>query len=306
MSYPRNAATPPIVAVGAIYLLADGTIQTTGASVRVKTGTGSWGSGAGTLACDSTSGIWTYAPTQAETDAESFVVGVYKASSTSAQVTVATSASATAGYSGVDWSKLTAATTTVNLSGTTISTTQQVASVSGSVGSISGITFPTNFSTLGINGSGHVSRVTLVDTTTTNTDMRGTDGAALASAWTATRAAYLDSVILAANSNQRTVQITGSQHIAADVHEMQTDVFDADAIAADAVTELQAGLATAANLLIVSDRVSYSLAVLVGACSDAQTAAETYTLSIGGNTFTVDYTGLDSSGNRSTTTLSKT
>ena len=138
MSYPRNAATPPIVAVGAIYLLADGTIQTTGASVRVKTGTGAWGSGAGTLACDSTSGIWTYAPTQAETDAESFVVGVYKASSTSAQVTVATSASATAGYSGVDWSKLTAATTTVNLSGTTISTTQTVASVSGSVGSVTG------------------------------------------------------------------------------------------------------------------------------------------------------------------------
>jgi hypothetical protein len=73
-----------------------------------------------------------------------------------------------------------------------------------------------------------------------------------------------------------------------------------------AITDIQAGLATAANLLIVSDRVSYSLAVLVGACSDAQTAAETYTLTIGGNTFTVDYTGLDSSGNRSTTTLSKT
>jgi hypothetical protein len=73
-----------------------------------------------------------------------------------------------------------------------------------------------------------------------------------------------------------------------------------------AIADIQAGLATAANLLIVSDRVSYSLAVLVGACSDAQTAAETYTLSIGGNTFTVDYTGLDSSGNRSTTTLSKT
>lgn len=266
MSYPRNAASPPIVAVGAIYLLADGTIQTTGASVRVKTGTGAWGSGAGTLACDSTSGIWTYAPTQAETDAESFVVGVYKSASTSAQVTVATSASATAGYSGIDWSKITAATTTVNLSGTTISTTQQVASVSGSVGSvtgavgsvtgavgsvtarvtantdqwggvtvtgmpmptytqptgfltatfpatvssyaggavasvtgsvgsISGVTFPANFGVLGINASGHLSRVVLVDTTTTNTDMRGTDGAALASAWTATRAGYLDASI---------------------------------------------------------------------------------------------------------------
>ena len=36
---------------------------------------------------------------------------------------------------------------------------------------------PTNFDTLAINASGHISRVTLVDTTTTNTDMRGTNGA---------------------------------------------------------------------------------------------------------------------------------
>ena len=50
-------------------------------------------------------------------------------------------------------------------------------SIAGSVGSISGVNFPTNFSTLGIDASGHISRVTLVDTTTTNTDMRGTDGA---------------------------------------------------------------------------------------------------------------------------------
>ena len=39
-----------------------------------------------------------------------------------------------------------------------------------SIPSISGVTFPTNFGSLGINGSGHISRVTLVDTTTTNTD----------------------------------------------------------------------------------------------------------------------------------------
>lgn len=37
--------------------------------------------------------------------------------------------------------------------------------------------YPANFASLGINASGHVSRVTLVDTTTTNTDMRGTDSA---------------------------------------------------------------------------------------------------------------------------------
>jgi hypothetical protein len=230
-----------------------------------------------------------------------------------------------------------------------------VASVTGAVGSITGVTFPTNLGVLQINSSGHISRVTLVDTTTTNSDMRGTDNALLAASYTTpdnagitsiaanlvtvnanvlsrlaassytpapTPAEVADAVwdeamsdhtastsyggriIRAANSNV-TAQLTGSQHIAADVHANQPGVIDAAAIAADAVTELQAGLATAANLTIVSDRVSYCLTALVGACSDAQTAAETYTLSIGGSTFTVDYSGLDASGNRSTTTLTK-
>lgn len=69
-----------------------------------------------------------------------------------------------------------------------------VSSVTGAVGSISGITFPTNFAALGINASGHISRVTLTDTTTTNTDMRGTDNAALASVCTEARLVKLASL----------------------------------------------------------------------------------------------------------------
>jgi len=84
-----------------------------------------------------------------------------------------------------------------------------------------------------------------------------------------------------------------------------TDAIGAAQLAADAVTEIQSGLATAENLLIANDRIAYALTALVGACSDAQTAAETYTLSINGSTFTVDYSGLDASGNRGTTTLTK-
>jgi hypothetical protein len=102
-------------------------------------------------------------------------------------------------------------------------------------------TFPANFSSLAINSSGHVSRVTLVDTTTTNTDMRGTDGAALASAWTATRAGYLDSVLIAANSN-RTVKVTGSNHVAADIHELQPDVITAAGVASDVGDEIAAAV----------------------------------------------------------------
>jgi len=353
MSYPRNAATPPVVAVGAIYLLADGTIQTTGASVRVKTGTGSWGSGAGTLACDSTSGIWTYAPTQAETDAESFIIGVYKSASTSAQVTVATSASATAGYSGVDWSKLTAATTTVNLSGTTISTMQQVASVSGRVTAntdqwggvaVTGMPLPTtSYTTPPTAGtiadavwdeaySGHTTAGTfgkLMDTlrkanniiegtilasptpTTTVFRISGADypTGALEHAvlWMGSGATVEQNspILTTVNNGDGTLTITLEEALTTAPSAGDTVLIDPTSHV-HAIADIQNGLATAANLLIVSDRVSYSLAVLVGACSDAQTAAETYTLSIGGNTFTVDYTGLDSSGNRSTTTLSKT
>jgi hypothetical protein len=44
---------------------------------------------------------------------------------------------------------------------------------------------PANFASLGINSDGHISRVVLVDTTTANTDMRGTDNALLASSYTA-------------------------------------------------------------------------------------------------------------------------
>ncbi len=124
--YPRNAASPPTIALGQILLLADGAIQTSGASVRVKTGASAWGAGAGTLDCDATSGEWTYTPSQAETNDPFFLVVVYKASCTSQSQTIITSASATAGYAGLDWSKITAPTTTVGLSGTTIKTATDI------------------------------------------------------------------------------------------------------------------------------------------------------------------------------------
>ena len=61
--------------------------------------------------------------------------------------------------------------------------------------------------------------------------------------------------LLALNSN-RIVQVTGSNHIAADVHEFQTDVIDAAALAASAVTEIQAGLATSSAVAAVQSDVT--------------------------------------------------
>lgn len=69
---------------------------------------------------------------------------------------------------------------------------------------------PTNFSAMLINASGHVSRVTLVDTTTTNTDMRGTDNAMLAASYTAPDNASI-AAILADTGTDGVVVAAGSK-----------------------------------------------------------------------------------------------
>jgi hypothetical protein len=318
MSYPRNAASPQRIAVGAVVQISDGAVQTSGVSITVIPQGGAGSAGGGTTAYQD--GIVLYTPTQGETNYDSFAIIAYKTGCIPAATTVVTSASSTSGYAGLDWSKVTNATSTVGLSGTTIATSQVVASVSGavgsvtgavgsvtgnvggnvsgSVGSISGVTFPTNFASLaitvggavtagtvsdktgyalsasglasisawtvnitgslsgsvgsvtgavgsvtsgvtvttnndktgysltqafpsnfaslGINASGHVSRVTLVDTTTTNTDMRGTDNAALASVWTSTVAGRIDATISSRSS-----------HSAADVWSVATRTLSA-------------------------------------------------------------------------------
>ena len=74
--------------------------------------------------------------------------------------------------------------------------------------------------------------------------------------------------IVRATSGNTDVQITGSNHIAADVHEFQTGVITAgdfaansitaSALATDAVTEIQSGLATAAALATESTKITAS------------------------------------------------
>lgn len=391
MSYPRNASSPPHFLVGYVYQISDGAVQTAGVSARVKTGTGSWGAAAGTLDCDTTSGAWTYTPTQGETNAEAFSVSLYKANCSGVGITVITGKSSTAGYVAPDWGQVlnpsstvglsgttikavtdgvslgsavitsgsfasgaitaasiaaaalngkgdwqtviwSSASATVNLSGTTVKavtdsvsatvsdktgyklasdglaaisawtvaiTGNLTGNVTGSVNSVTSTvsanvtqwnsgalpSFPSNFGALLINSSGHVSRVTLVDTTTTNTDMRGTDGAALASVWTSTIAGRIDMPlsdiptagenadavwdevmsghttagtyggrIPRSDSSNVEVKLTGSAHIAADIHDLQPAVIeaqhfalgavDANAVAADASSEIATAVRT--------------------------------------------------------------
>ena len=89
------------------------------------------------------------------------------------------------------------------------------------------------------------------------------------------------------------------------VSSIEANVVTASALAADAVAEIQSGLATAANLLIVNDGVGFITSVLLGTISDAGTAGETYVITFGGATYTLDYTGLDATGNRTGVTRTK-
>ncbi len=118
--YPRNAASPERIAIGAVVQISDGAVQTSGVSVSVLPQGGASAGGGGTISYEN--GIVCYLPTQAETNYTSFIVTAYKTGCIPVSVTIVTSASATAGYGGVDWSKVTSATSTVNLSGTTVKT----------------------------------------------------------------------------------------------------------------------------------------------------------------------------------------
>jgi hypothetical protein len=107
-------------------------VQSSGVTVRIKPVGVAEADGGGTTAY-STDGVVLYTPTQAETNYTSFVLIAKKTGCIPASVTVVTSASATAGYAGVDWSKVTGATAAVALTNTTISVSQVVASVTNRV-----------------------------------------------------------------------------------------------------------------------------------------------------------------------------
>ena len=79
MSYPRNAATPKAVEIGPLVKIADGSMlaTTAGVAVRVDLDGGGYGAGAGTISVDATSGIFSYAPTQAETNGDVLRVALY-------------------------------------------------------------------------------------------------------------------------------------------------------------------------------------------------------------------------------------
>ena len=79
------------------------------------------------------------------------------------------------------------------------------------------------------------------------------------------------------------------------------------------ISDIQNGLATSAALAVVDGivdqlktRSGYTMSILAGAISNAQNAAEAYTITLDGTAYGVTYSGLDSSGNRTGATLTET
>ena len=253
--YARNNASPRPITIGAVVQISDGAVQTTGVSVKVRKDAGSWATGAGTLAVEE--GVWSYTPTQGETDCDALQIIIYKTScipnsmevvftdsSEFGQVVVASNGLA----SITSWSVAITGNITGNLSGSVGSVTGNVGgNVTGSVGSISGVTFPTGFGSW--------------------TAPLTTSGTA-AAVWDALLASYTVAgsfgarVVRSVNSNNE-LQLTGSNHAAADIHELQPAVIDnthfaagaidANALAASAATEIATAVGT---LQVLTDLVT--------------------------------------------------
>jgi hypothetical protein len=94
--YPRNAASPERIAVGAVVQISDGAVQTTGVTTTVRGQGGSEAGGGGTTAFGA-SGIGYYTPTQAETNFTSFVVILSKSGCIPVAQTIITTATITPG-----------------------------------------------------------------------------------------------------------------------------------------------------------------------------------------------------------------
>lgn len=95
--YPRNAASPERIAVGAVVQISDGAVQGSAVTITVRGQGGAEGAGGGTTAYGATGVIVYYTPTQAETDFTSFVVIASKAGCIPVAQTIVTTASSVPG-----------------------------------------------------------------------------------------------------------------------------------------------------------------------------------------------------------------
>lgn len=132
--------------------------------------------------------------------------------------------------------------------------------------------------------------------------------------------ATTDNVSVMARTNIYSVNGTPASAagtVDANVVSMASNTLTASALASDAVTEIQSGLATASALTTVDDfldteitevldRLGFLLARSSGAVASPQGTTPSYAITRSGSTFTVDMAGVTSGGVRTAPTLTKT
>jgi hypothetical protein len=259
------------MSIGPVVQISDGAVQTAGVTVRVLPFGGTEADGAGTVAY-STDGIVVYTPTQAETNYTSFVLIAKKTACIPASVTVVTSESTVSGrvYVATNGDKAGYTATVSDKTGFKLAsdglalvaawtvgiTGNLTGNVTGSVGSISGVTFPANFSNLGITVGGGIAELgpSALAANDLYTPIAQTVWGQLTTATWATDS--FGRHVLISNNNNRSVQVTGagSGHIAADIHALQAGVITSTAfsanwltasgLAADAATEIATAVGT--------------------------------------------------------------
>jgi len=275
--YPRNAASPERISIGAVVQISDGVVQTSGVAVKVIPFGQSESSGAGTVAYTA-DGVVLYTPTQAETNYTSFVLVASKSGCIPATVTVVTSAAGIASIADAVWDEAYSGHTTAGTFGKLMDTLRKSNTVlegtilasptpTTTVFRLSGIDYPTGaleHAVLWMASGTSENQNSPISTTVNNGD--------------GTVTVTLEEALVTAPVAGDTVLIDPTSHV-------------------HAIVDIQG---------VMPDRLGYLLSILAGAISDAGTAAETYTITLGANTFTVDYSGLDSTGNRTGATLTKT
>jgi len=214
--YPRNAASPEPIAIGAVVLIATGAVQTSGVTVRIKPIGVAEGDGAGTTAY-STDGIVEYTPTQAETNYTSFILIAKKASCIPVAITVVTTASATPGRVTLS--------DAVDHGGT--SATLELGSASRSALKITNSQF-----------GGHALEMTTSGVGGNTVHVMATSGSAVALSGS-TYGLFLSGT---------TSDLFGTIGAA----NFDADAIDANALATDAVSEIQSGLSTHAAADVIS------------------------------------------------------
>jgi len=124
--YPKNAASPPIVPIGAVVQISDGAVQTSGCTVSIRTNDDAETSGGGSVAY-STGGVVLYTPTQAETNHTWFFLTAYKTGCIPVGVLVVPTNSATPGTVDVQTIEGSDATDQINAACDTACSDQLVA-----------------------------------------------------------------------------------------------------------------------------------------------------------------------------------